>query len=92
MQLAVGKWVIRKLWGVYSPKIHDGNSQEKWSVYNSTVHNTRARVESLFGKLPTKFEALDNPWRESKYQLDYMVAFACGLNNKLILIKIYQPL
>jgi hypothetical protein len=52
--------------------------------YNSAVRNARARVESLFGELSTKFKALDNPWRESKHQLDYMVAFACGLNNKLI--------
>ena len=49
--------------------------------YNHTIHQVRARVETIVGHLNVKFKILTTPWRESNKQLDALVWMALAILN-----------
>jgi hypothetical protein len=141
-----GKGKIRKIWGGYSPKVHDGtwlelmkesleeslsgavvladnhfsagkklfesvtfltNYAEKkvskkrkreseedgeglttltkqQKQFNSAHRKARARIETPFGYIKSKFESLEKPWSEKEEQLDCLVWTAVGIYNKSV--------
>jgi hypothetical protein len=58
-------------------EVNDLTEQER--KYNKAVKKTRARVETAFGKMSKKFDALNHPWYESESQLDHLVLLASGV-------------
>ena len=143
MILRDGKGIIRRIWGGYSPKRHDGTflSDNKEELDNSLVggviladnhfskgkklfknikfytnfsmkkskdkhrfqgededdfedniakaqekfnkqhQKARARIETPFGWIKTKFDTLQFPWLESEDQLDYLVQISVAIYN-----------
>lgn len=63
----------------------DGQDDELENVtrtqeaFNTDHQNLRARVESPFGLVKTKFKCLNKPWQESQEQLDCVVWYACAI-------------
>lgn len=57
------------------------------AVYTAAVHKVRARVETVFGFLKTKFCFLRTPFQESSRQHDNLVWYATGVYNSLQHVK-----
>lgn len=49
--------------------------------YNHAIHQARARVETIFGRMNVRFKILTTPWRESNEQLDALVWMALAILN-----------
>jgi hypothetical protein len=49
--------------------------------YNSAVAHARARVESPFGEIKTRWACLQIPFREPREQLDCVVWLALAIHN-----------
>ena len=54
---------------------------KKQQTENAQIRALRSRVEAPFGIIKTKFEALFQPWYESKKQQNHMVNYAVGVHN-----------
>jgi hypothetical protein len=52
--------------------------------FNEAHRRARARVESSFGFIKTKIDALAKPWSESEEQLDCLVWTAAGIHNNCV--------
>ena len=50
-------------------------------AFNREHQVARARVESPFGWMKTKFQALHKPWWENEEQLDYLIKYATAILN-----------
>ena len=53
-------------------------AQEK---FNKQHQKARARIETPFGWIKTKFDTLQFPWLESEDQLDYLVQISVAIYN-----------
>ncbi len=54
---------------------------KKDTIHNQRLAAARARVESPFGAIKTKFGSLSAPWKEDLEQQDHLVKFAIGLHK-----------
>ena len=50
-------------------------------AYNKRISRVRGRVESVFGTIKHNWESLDEAWRESERQQNYVVFIAIGAFN-----------
>ena len=61
----------------------DGGLNNQQQNYNRLVQSIRAHIESSFGLLKSRFQALQKPWGEDEKQLQYLVVFASVIENKI---------
>lgn len=54
---------------------------KKQQKENKIIRELRARIETPFGILKNKFNALKKPWAEDVEQMDCLVYYACGIMN-----------